>query len=319
MKKTVLFVIGPTACGKSQAALRLAESLKGEIVSADSMQVYRGMDIGTAKPTPAELKKIPHHLIDVVEPSEVFDVGRFRSLAIEALGKITAAQKMPIVAGGSGLYVRALLEGLSGQPGRDETLRAELEARIQSEGSEKLHAELKKKDPEQAVKIKPADAKRIIRALEIIQLSGRMPSDWYQKKEPLEDLGYHPVVLGIMKNRPALYRDIDRRVEKMFEDGLWEEAKGLLKLELSRTAMEAIGYKEALILLKAFPDARFSDLPKKETEKLIPAVAQRTRQFAKRQITWFKREKNTSWFERGEDETDVQIAKRLLQGFESVA
>ena len=303
--KKVLFVVGPTCAGKSDAAQELAKRLGGEIVSADSMQVYKGMDIGTAKPSLRARKEIRHHLIDIVTPSAAFSAFRFRQLALKAIRKICAKGKIPIITGGSGLYARVLLEGISGQPGADSAFRKKLAETASKKGLPGLYEKLRLQDPAAAAKIKPADEKRIIRALEIIHVSGRTPSDWYEKKVSLRDLGFDPVVIGITKDRAILYRDIEKRVDQMFRKGFVREVRKLFPKRLSKTAREAIGYREILEALRR-PD--FKSVPPGVKE----IIKRNTRRFAKRQMTWFRRDKEILWFSRFAGESPRAFCERII-------
>lgn len=303
--KKVFFILGPTAVGKSEIAVELARQLDGEIISADSMQVYKGMDIGTAKPSLRLRNKIPHYLIDVVSPSTAFSVFRFRQLALKAIQKICAKGKVPIVAGGSGLYVRAILEGISEQPGADPELRKELSQAAAEKGLPALYQKLQEQDPLLAAKIKPADKKRIIRALEIIHVSGQRPSDWYQKKTSLQALGFEPVVIGMTKDRALLYRDIETRVDEMFRRGFVQEVKTLMRTRMSRTAREAIGYREISQALRK-PGFGPASLP-----PLKEIIKRNTRRFAKRQMTWFKKEKGIQWLSRCNSESLSDLCRRI--------
>lgn len=285
IKPTVLFIVGPTATGKSKIAVEVARRLNGEIISADSMLVYKGMDIGTAKPSKAEQKKIPHHLIDLFLPSRNFSVFEYRKRALVKIREILRKKKLPIVTGGTGLYVRALLEGLEELPAADLKLRAQLSQRVKKEGLEVLYAELNKKDPQRAAQIKPTDERRIVRALEISHQMQSKPAASYAKKESLEELGFFPVVVGITKDRAVLYQNIEKRVDQMFRRGLLKEVKKLSKTRLSRTALQAVGYKELLASLEG-------DTSLDEAKNLIK---KKSRHLAKRQWTWFKREKGIHW------------------------
>ncbi|HTL47412.1 MAG TPA: tRNA (adenosine(37)-N6)-dimethylallyltransferase MiaA [Verrucomicrobiae bacterium] len=300
----MLFLVGPTAAGKSKIALLVARRLGGEIISADSMQVYRGMDIGTAKPSAAERKEIPHHLIDLVEPSESFSVYEFRRRALAAIQDIVSRKKLPIVAGGTGLYVRSLLEGLSPQPGGDALFREKMEQTVSSEGIERLYKDLKKCDPESAARIKPTDKRRIIRALEIRAVSGKSAGEWYASKEGLTDLGFEPLVLGITRERSFLYREIEKRVDEMFEKGLVREVRLLARQELSKTAFQAVGYKE---LLLSGPE-----LSGREADAAKDLIKKNTRHLAKRQMTWFRKEKNIQWLTWEPEEKLKDFVDRII-------
>jgi tRNA dimethylallyltransferase len=297
--KPVLFIVGPTATGKSKIAVEIARCLQGEIISADSMLVYKGMDIGTAKPSKIERKNIPHHLIDLFQPSKNFSVFEYRKRALRKINEIQSRGKLPIVAGGTGLYVRALLRGLDPQPPADPKLRRQLVIRAKREGLENLVAELRKRNPERALKIKPTDERRIIRALEVLE-SSKKPAP----HEPsLESLGFTPVVIGITKDRLALYEDIEKRVDGMFRRGLVQEVKKLARQKLSRTARQAVGYKEVLAALNG-------GYSLKEAQEI---VKKNSRHLAKRQWTWFRREAGLQWvsWESGDNVTDM--AKKALQ------
>lgn len=285
MKTRVLFLVGPTAAGKSEVAMECARRLSAEIVSADSMQIYRGMDIGTAKPGADERKGIPHHLIDLISFTESFSVAQYREAALEVIRGIVSRGRIPIVAGGTGLYVRALVAGLSGQPAGDEAVRRRLETEIGEKGLECLYRRLVETDAKTAGRIKPGDRKRIIRALEIAELSGKTTSEWHRDMVPLESLGYEPCIIGIARARQDLYRDIETRVDRMFDRGLLEEVRRLREKGLSRTAAQAVGYKELLPAL----DGKYSVEEAKQMIKLS------TRHLAKRQMTWFRKEKNIIW------------------------
>jgi tRNA dimethylallyltransferase len=287
VKPLVVFIVGSTAVGKSKIALTLAKKLKGEIISADSMQVYQGMDIGTAKPSLSERKRIPHHLINTLSPTRRFSAFQYRKLALKKIQEIIKRGNIPFVVGGSGLYVRALLRGFSGQPGGDMKVRKNLEKEARDKGLPILYERLRKKDPVRAGAIKPNDQFRIIRALEILETTKKKPSDWYEKNESLESLGYKIKVIGLTKDRAVLYRDIEARVDLMFRKGLFKEVLKLSTLKLSTTAAQAVGYKEVLKGLKE----------KQPLQNAKNEIKLNTRHLAKRQITWFKKEQGIHWFD----------------------
>ncbi len=294
MKPLVLFLVGPTASGKSTIAIELARQLNGEIISADSMLVYKGMDIGTAKPSKAERKKVPHHLIDLFAPSRSFSVFDYRKRAVAKIREISKRGKLPVVAGGSGLYVRAILNGLSIQPGPNPVLRKKLKAEAKQKGLEVLYARLQKADPARAAKIKAGDEKRIIRALEILDRVEKDPALLDKKTESLEELGFRACVIGIEKDRARLYADIERRVDLMFKKGLVVEVKRLLKKgRLSKTALQAVGYKEIVDCLRG----RCSQQEAKDL------IKKNSRHLAKRQFTWFRREAGIQWISWREGES----------------
>lgn len=303
MKKPVLFLVGPTAVGKSQAALLIAKRLKGEIISADSMLVYRGMNIGTAKPSRSDLRKVPHHLIDVVKPSSNFSVFQYRRKALKKIREIVRKGKFPVVTGGSGLYVRALLKGIAPFPGVDRKLRAQLENELKKEnGLQSLLQKLERLAPERAAVIDSKNPRRIIRALEIALQSGQNTRMALPKEEPLSELGFTPIVIGITKERQALYRDIETRVDRMFKKGLVQEVRKLLKGSLSKTARQAVGYKEVIGFLKEEYDLRHA----------VELVKINTRHLAKRQWTWFKREEGIHWMEVSAKEPLKDLTERIV-------
>jgi tRNA dimethylallyltransferase len=280
-----IFIAGPTAVGKSAVALALAEKLNGEIISVDSMQVYRGLDIGTAKPTAAELARVPHHLIDVVELNEPFDAAKFVTLAQRAEAEIQSRGRVPIFCGGTGLYLKAYLEGLGEAPPSDERLRAELEA---TPLAELLH-ELEQRDPATFSRIDRHNSRRVVRALEVIRLTGKpffiQRAQW--KLEPgtpnLERIFF------LSRSSPDLHTRINARVQEMFARGLVDETRRLLEhgLEQNRTALQAIGYRQVVEHLRG-------ERPLTET---IEVVKSNTRRFAKRQLTWFRKHANAKWIE----------------------
>ncbi len=288
-KPRVVFIVGPTACGKSALAIEIAKKLKGEIISADSMQVYQGMDIGTAKISIKDQQGIPHHGINLVPATQSYNAYDFRKYALEIIREIHARGNLPIITGGSGLYVRAVLEGLPEVSLQNEVMREKLEARLDSEGLLKLAEELEVIDPEHFSKMDSKNPVRVIRALEIYQVTGKKPSQVREKRTSLEDLGYFPVVIGIDRDREWLYERINERVDEMFDQGLVDEVKSLMKAGLSKTASQAVGYKEIIEVLgsEALSETRFTEAKDK--------IKQGSRNLAKRQWTWFKRERGINW------------------------
>lgn len=286
-RPSVLFIVGPTASGKSALAVALAKKLSGEIVSADSMLVYKGMDIGTAKPTKKERLGIPHYGFDLIPATKSFSVFAYRQFALKAIRDIAGRGKVPIVVGGTGFYVRALLEGLLPLPGASTALRHELEREAVAKGLPALYGRLLKLDPIRAKAIGPYNQRRIIRALEIYLISGKKPSRSSARTPGLRELGYRPVVIGLHRDREALYLKINRRVDAMFAKGLVREVKKLVRKKLSKTALQGVGYKETLDWIRT-PGTK----PLKEVKDRIK---QTTRHFAKRQWTWFKRERGLRW------------------------
>lgn len=280
------FIAGPTAVGKSALALALAEKLGGEIISVDSMQVYRGLDLGTAKPDATERARVPHHLINVAELTEAFDAAKFIALARQAAADIQARGRVPIFCGGTGLYFKAYLEGLGAAPPSDETLRAELEAAPLAE----LLQELEQRDPVTFTKIDRQNPRRVVRALEVMRLTGKpfsaQRAEWNQSATPNSSSAKF-----FCLSRPAgdLHARINRRVDEMFAVGLVEETRRLLPqgLEQNKTAMQAIGYRQVVEHLRG----------ERSLPETIELVKIKTRQFAKRQLTWFRKQANANWLE----------------------
>lgn len=294
-------MLGPTGVGKTEVGIRLAQRLKGEIVSADSMQLYRGMDIGTAKPTLEEQQNIPHHLFDVLDIGQHCDVALFRKLAEQAAVQIWAREATPIIVGGSGMYTRALTQGLFEGIGRNDEVRRELG----NQSLEELRDELEKVDPDSAKKIERNDRKRMTRALEFYRIARRpissLQTQWREYTN--EFLGRPQHLFGLMRPRDELYRRCDLRVEKMFQQGWVEEVQSLLKkgLKDAPTACKAIGYPDIISYLEG----------KSTLEKTIEFVKQKTRQYVKRQLTWFRREPGIKWINLSEDKTASEIAKEI--------
>lgn len=283
--KKILVLCGPTAVGKSRAALELAQKFNGEIVSADSQQVWKELDIGTAKPTPAQRSQIPHHLIDVASPNARFDVSRYVELADAAIADIVKRGRLPIVVGGAGMYIRVLLYGLCEAPPQDKEIRQKLIQRMETEGLEKLYAELKKKDEKTAPKIHPNDKTRIIRALEVFAITGE-PLSSFQAEHRFQNSRYEARQIGLNIDRKRLHQNIERRLDWMLANGWVEEVRELLKFYSSDCqALQSIGYKQIVQHLKG-------QVPLDET---IAEIKQQTRAFARRQLTWFRADKNIQW------------------------
>ncbi|MCT4799112.1 tRNA (adenosine(37)-N6)-dimethylallyltransferase MiaA [Exiguobacterium profundum] len=286
MKKTpVVVIVGPTAVGKTKTGIELAKAFDGEIVSGDSVQVYRGMDIGSAKVTKEEAEGIPHHLIDICDPDDAMSVAMFQQLARAAIDDIYARGKLPIIVGGTGLYIRSILYDYEfvEQP-VDEALRAELERFAEVEGREALHQRLVQLDPERAATIHPNNVRRVVRALEVAMQGDTQTTD----STPSEHYDYRLFVLHA--DREILYDRINQRVDTMMEAGLVEEVKRLLAQGYRDTqAMRAIGYKEMI----PFIDGKMSK------EKATDLLKQHTRQFAKRQLTWFRHQFDGIWVDMG--------------------
>ncbi len=292
-KRPALVVIcGPTAVGKATSALELAEACNGEIISADSRQVYRLMDIGTAKPTDAEQLRVRHHLIDVAWPDEDFNAARFASLAGKAVSGICRDGKRSFLVGGTGLYIRGLTEGLLQAPGADPELRRQLHAKAESEGSAALHTELAACDPESADRLHPNDLVRIVRALEVYRQSGRSMSA-LQDEHGFGGQPYRTLKIGLDLEREELYRRIDQRAEAMLEQGLLQEAERLLAAgyDPALKALQTIGYRQAFALLRG----------EIGREAALEDLKRSTRRYAKQQLTWFRKDKSIIWLESSAD------------------
>ncbi|QAT61703.1 MULTISPECIES: tRNA (adenosine(37)-N6)-dimethylallyltransferase MiaA [Tissierellales] len=287
-KKIPLCIIaGPTAVGKTDISISVAENLNGEIISADSMQIYKYMDIGTAKVKFEEMKNIPHYMIDIVYPDEEFSVADYKKRAKYYINKIDQNNKLPIVTGGTGFYINSLIYNLSfTEVPSNQELRNKYDLLCKNYGMEYIYEELKKVDVSSAKRINPNDKKRIIRALEIYYTTGK-PMSYYYKDFRKRNNSYNAVIIGITMDREKLYKRINKRVEKMIEEGLIEEVNTLLKMGYGPelVSMQGIGYKEIIPYLKG----------KTTLENAISSIKTNSRRYAKRQLTWFRREKNIEW------------------------
>lgn len=291
-KKNLIILTGPTAVGKTQASISLAKAVGGEIISADSMQVYKGMDIGSAKIRPEEMQGIPHYLIDVLEPDEEFHVVRFQQMAKEAMEKIYANGHIPVIVGGTGFYIQALLYDIDFTANdSDMSYRRELERFAATEGEEALHQRLRKVDPASAEKIHAHNVKRVIRALEFYHQCG-IPISRHNEAEREKKSPYNFYYFVLTDEREHLYARINERVDLMMKEGLLEEVAALKEKGFSRemVSMQGLGYKEILDYL----DGACS------LDDAVYRIKRDTRHFAKRQITWFKREKDVIWLNKKE-------------------
>ena len=304
----IICIAGPTASGKTALSIALAEELGGEIVSCDSMQIYKGMDIGTAKPSFAERKDIPHHMLDVAEPWEDFSVSRYCEMATPIVEDILSRGKTAIIAGGTGLYMDALIRGNTFAPYPSTGRREELEALADREGIESVLCKLKEVDPESAARLHLSDRKRIIRALEVYLETGETITAHNEKTKAIPPK-FTPVWFALEdENRQDLYHRIDKRVDLMLEQGLIEEIKGLLQkgIPAKCTAMQAIGYKEFLSALSG----------EISLETATEQVKQASRHYAKRQLTWFRRNERIHWLRRASGESTEEILSRARQYLE---
>ena len=283
----VLTILGPTATGKSELALAVAEALGGEIVNADSLQAYRGLDIGTAKPSPEDRARVPHHLIDILEPHERYSAGEFARRAQEAIAEIGERGRVPIVVGGSGLYLRALFEGISPVPQGDPEVRRELRERLEADGLGPLRDDLARLDPETAARLTAGDTQRILRALEVAFVSGKPLSAWISE-QPFGTQRIAGIRVGLTLPRSILYDRIAGRVASMMEAGWLEEVAGLLRRGLTPRlpAFQAIGYRQLVRYLEG----------NGSLEQAVAEIVRETRRFAKRQETWFRKEPDVTWF-----------------------
>jgi len=308
----LVVVVGPTASGKSALAVRLAERLGGEVVACDSTQLYRGFDIGTAKPTPSERRGIAHHLMDVLSPQEEATAGGYRQLALSVLDALRQRKRLPIFTAGTGLYLRALLEGLADVPQRSEELRERLRASVEDHPSGHLHRMLKRLDPETAAKIAPADEQKLIRAVEVCVLTRRPVSEVLRAgRTPLK--AWRVVRIGLMPPREKLNERIHARTDAMLEQGWMREVQALLESGMSQNSkpFDFIGYRELRAVLRG----------EITLEEARGAIQQATRRYAKRQLTWFRKEQGVRWFPGFGDDAGVQagaIEWLNVQGLEQL-
>ncbi len=292
MQKKIIAVAGPTASGKTALAVEIAKRVDGEIVSCDSMQIYKDMSIGTAKPDEDEMQGIPHHMIDFVEPERRYSVADFVCDARACIDDILSRGKIPVIAGGTGLYMDSVLNNISfADFDSDPKFREEMQALAESEGNDAVHALLQKADPEAAEKIHPNNVRRVIRALEVCKVTGKTFTQ--VNRESVRDAVYDALIIGIDRNRERLYERINLRVDIMLEKGLLAEVQELWERGVGKdtTAMQAIGYKELVEYLEdgcSFDDA-------------VEKIKMESRRYAKRQLTWFRRNPDIIWFDADED------------------
>lgn len=307
----IITIAGPTASGKTALSILLAKEMDGEIVSCDSMQVYKDMDIGTAKPTPEEQEGIPHHMLSVAEPWEDFSVSRYCAMADPIVEDILRRGKSPIIVGGTGLYMDALIRGNAFAPCPSTGRREELEALAASQGIEAVIERLQKADPESAARLHPSDQKRIIRAMEVYLETGMTITEHNRKTQEIPPK-YHPIRFALAdRQRQTLYDRIDRRVDAMVEAGLMEEIQGLLARGIPErcTAMQAIGYKEFVAAFHGHCSL----------EEAAQQVKQSSRHYAKRQLTWFRRNPENIWLIREDGQSSMEIldsARQYLRDFD---
>ena len=311
MPPKILVICGPTASGKTALAVELALRHRGEVVSADSMQIYRRMDIGTAKPTREEMRGVPHHMLDVADPEEDFSVARYVDMAAKCVDDILSRGKLPILAGGTGLYIDSLLSGRTFAPFQpDSPLRGELEEQLRREGGAAMLARLAQVDPDSAARLHPNDEKRIVRALEVYQSTGKTITQHNLETQAIPPR-YDALTLALaFERREDMWSRIDRRVDQMMDQGLVAEVQGLLDsgVPAKCTAMQAIGYKEMAAALLSGGDVRAA----------AEEIQLRSRQYAKRQLTWFKRNKAARWLLWGREpdfEAALQTSTEYMEEF----
>lgn len=297
MKPKVVVIVGPTASGKTAVSIELAKKINGEIISADSMQIYKYMDIGTAKPTLKEMQGIKHYMLDVVMPDETFNVAKYKSMAESAIEGILKKGKVPIIVGGTGLYINTLVDGIefADVPG-DEEYRNELIEKGYREGAMSIYKELEKIDSESAKKIDPNNIRRVARAIEIYKVTGKTKTQL--DIESRKEVKYDYRLFGMEWDRETLYNRIDLRVDKMIEAGLIDEVRNVTeKFKISNTAVQGLGYKEVIEYLNG----------NISYEEMIEKLKLETRHYAKRQLTWFRRDKRIKWIKPDENATCVII------------
>lgn len=300
----VLFIVGPTCSGKSLLAIKIAEKLNGEIVSADSRQIYKYMDIGTAKPTQDQLQKIKHHFIDELYPDQEFSAGEYSKQARERIEMIFKQKKIPIVVGGSGLYIEALIDGIFDSPPVDKNIRKRLYELYHEDGAEAMLEKLKEIDPRSAERMTTTNIRRIIRALEVYELTGLPISELQKRRVPAD---FMPVQIGLNWRRDKLYERINKRVDDMVSSGLIDEVRRILDMGYSYklNALQTVGYKEVINYLWR----------KISFVEMVEVIKRNTRRYAKRQLTWFRHDSKIRWIDvESEDEID-HLKEKIIEFF----
>ena len=300
--KKILMIAGPTSAGKSRLGFLIAQKIGGEIISCDAMQVYKEISIASNKPSLEILRKIPHHLINIVSVKDEFNAAIFRKKARGLIKKIHSKNKIPVIVGGTGLYMAVLLDGIFKDPGQDAVLRRRLEKIAKQKGRAFLHRELQKKDPAAAKKIHPNDERRIIRALEVFKITGRPISELQKNREGIWGK-FDIKIFAVMPERQALYERINARVDDMFTEGLVDEIRRLKTRKLGKTAQSIIGIKE----VQGFLDGQY------DLERCRYLMKLKTRHYAKRQLSWFRREKRLKWIILKENATLRKTAQRIAR------
>lgn len=302
MERRVLAIVGPTASGKSKLAIKIAQRLKTEIISADSRQIFKELTIGTAKPDKEDLQKIKHHFINHISLNEQYDVGKFVKEAEKIINELHSLNKIPIVVGGSGLYINSLLYGIFEGPSADEEIRQSLENELREKGLESLCQKLMEFDSETYAKIDKNNPRRIIRALEVYYLTGKSISQLQKEKHKTPE--FETLIFGLKWERQKLYERINRRVDQMIKAGLIDEVQNILK-KFGRdvnVALQTVGYKEVIELLNG----------KISYDDMIELIKRNTRRYAKRQLTWFRKDKNIQWIEIQSEDEFEEIAERII-------
>jgi tRNA dimethylallyltransferase len=302
-KPSIAIIVGPTAVGKTDISIGVAKALDGEIISADSAQVYRYMDIGTAKIKPEEMQGVRHHMLDVADPDQSFSVAQFRNSCQQYIQDISARGKLPMVVGGAGLYINSLLNNLEFTASvGDEEFRNEMQEIADNKGNEYLHAMLKDMDPDSYSRLHPNDVRRVIRALEVYKFTGKTISNFQEESRRAPER-YHYAFVGLTMDRQRLYDRIDLRVERMLAAGLVEEVKGLLNMgyDESLVSMQALGYKEILQYLRG----------ELSYDEAVFVLKRDSRHYAKRQLTWFRRDQRIQWFDVEEYTNKEENVKKI--------
>lgn len=303
-KPKIIVICGPTAVGKTSVAINFAGIFNGEIISADSRQIYRYMNIGTAKPTPEQLAEIPHYIIDFLDPDQHFDARQFAQMAHNIILKLTGKNQVPFIVGGTGLYIKALLNGLFEDNFSDISVRGRLKKEADEYGKNRLYERLSKIDPHTANRLHPNDIYRIIRALEVFEISGKSISSWHREHR-FSETRYCVLKLGIYLDRETLYKRIDHRVDMMISEGLVEEVRAILKRGYSPDlkAMKAIGYSQIIDYL----------MGNCTLDKAIRTLKRDTRRYSKRQMTWFRADSEINWIKPSEINTFIPLINKFLE------
>lgn len=308
MERIIIVIVGPTCSGKTKVGISIAKQLDSEIISADSRQIYKYLSIGTAKPSDEELFSVKHNFVDSLEPNEVFNVSKYECEALQIIDKMLNIGKMPVVVGGSGLYVKALVDGIFNSVDVDEEYRKELLDKRKQFGNEYLYEELKKVDPESAGKMFPQNWKRVMRAIEVFHVTGQ--PIWKFQQEYKRNIDYNFVQFGLNWDRKILYRNIEARVDRMISEGLADEVKKILSLGYSKNmnALNTVGYKEIISYL----DNEIT------LERAVELIKRNTRRFAKRQLTWFRKDERINWLDVSSQNDLNEIPNKILNNLHLV-